>query len=188
MLAISAFVENIFPPIPGDTVTAIGAFLVGTGRLNFLGVYAATTAGSLGGFMALFGIGRILGRRFFIEKDYRLFRAEKLRRAEEWFRRYGYLLVALNRFLPGARSGISLAGGISRLNTGHVACLALISCAIWNLAWMMLGYSLGSNWESVESTLQAVMTRYNTAVGILLLLAAVAALLINRLKSRNKGA
>ena len=60
MLALSAFVENIFPPAPGDTIVAFGAFLAATGRLHFLGVYVATTLGSLGGFLFLFWIGNLL--------------------------------------------------------------------------------------------------------------------------------
>ena len=56
VLFISAFVENVFPPIPGDSVTILGAYLVGTGILNFWGVYLATTAGSLAGFMSIYGL------------------------------------------------------------------------------------------------------------------------------------
>jgi len=67
-----------FPPIPGDTITAFGAFLVATERLSFFGVYLSTTLGSLFGFMFLFWIGSLLGRRFFIEKDYRFFRAKDI--------------------------------------------------------------------------------------------------------------
>ena len=68
-LGLSAFVENLFPPIPGDTMIAFGAFLVGTGRLAFFGVYLSTTLGSLLGFMVLFWLGSYLGRKFFIERD-----------------------------------------------------------------------------------------------------------------------
>lgn len=189
VLALSAFVENVFPPVPGDTVTAMGAFLAGTERLSFPLVYAATTAGSLGGFMALFGIGRILGRRFFIKKDYPMLRAQKIRRAEAWFRRYGYLLVVLNRFIPGARSAISLAGGFTRLQTGLVALFALLSASVWNLAWMAAGYSLGTNWEKVESDLNTMMSRYTTSVIVLLGVFACAALAVRliRLKRQRSG-
>ena len=103
-LSVSAFVENIFPPFPGDTITAYGAFLVGTGRLDFHWVYISTTAGSFLGFMSLFWIGLYVGRRFFIEQDYRFLKAKDIIRAEEWYRRYGYLLIGINRFLPGIRS------------------------------------------------------------------------------------
>ena len=168
ILGVSAFVENIFPPIPGDTITALGAFLVGTGRLSFFGVYLSTTLGSLLGFLALFGIGRYLGRRFFIQKDYRFFRARQITRAEEWYRKHGYLLIAINRFLPGIRSAISLAGGITHLKVSRVALLAFASAAVWNLNWILAGYMLCSNWETVRTSMAAIMMRYNIAVFSLL--------------------
>ena len=121
LLGLSAFVENIFPPIPGDTITAFGAFLVGTGRLGFFWVYISTTMGSLFGFMFLFWVGSYLGRRFFIEKDYRLIKAKQIIKAEDWYRKHGYLLIGINRFLPGIRSVISVAGGDIAIkgNQGH---------------------------------------------------------------------
>ncbi len=167
-LGLSAFIENIFPPIPGDTITAFGAFMVGTNRLSFFGVYASTTVGSLAGFMALFWTGRLLGRTYFLEREFRFFKREDIVRAEEWFRKYGYLLVLMNRFLPGIRSVISISGGISRLNTLKVAALALISCAVWNLIWIAAGYSLGANWDTVREGMSRILLRYNTAVFIIL--------------------
>jgi membrane protein DedA with SNARE-associated domain len=164
LLGLSAYVENIFPPIPGDTITAFGAFLVGIGRLDFFGVYICTTLGSLLGFMTLFWLGIYLGRRFFIEKDYRFFKAKDIIKAEAWYRKYGYVLVAFNRFLPGIRSVISLAGGISRLKVMGVLLLALLSCAVWNLIWILLGYVLGTKWEVFEATTSAILTRYNIIV------------------------
>ena len=146
-LGLSAFIENIFPPIPGDTITAFGAFLVGIGRLHFLGVYGVTTGGSFFGFLTLFCLGRFLGKRFFIEKDYRFFRAKDIVRAQVWFRKYGYLFISINRFLPGVRSVISVAGGICRLDIFKVSLLALLSTGVWNLIWIVLGFSLGNHWD-----------------------------------------
>jgi membrane protein DedA with SNARE-associated domain len=167
LLGLSAFVENVFPPIPGDTITAFGAFLVGTERLHFFGVYLSTTLGSLLGFMSLFWVGRLLGRRFFVERDLWFFKARDIMRAEDWFRKYGYLLILLNRFLPGIRSVISICGGISRLRTFRVALLALISCGVWNLIWIAVGYMLGSNWETVKDRVTYIMVRYNLAIFVL---------------------
>ena len=164
LLGLSAFVENVFPPIPGDTIIALGAFLVGTGKLDFFGVYVSTTLGSLSGFMSLFWVGGYLGRRFFIERDYRFFKAKDIIKVEKWFGKYGYFLIASNRFLPGIRSAISVAGGISRLNVKRVTILALLSCAVWNLIWILAGYALGSNWEIVEAKMSAIMMRYNIVI------------------------
>jgi len=186
LLGVSAFVENIFPPIPGDTITAFGAFLVGTERLSFMGVYLSTTLGSLLGFMFLFRIGGVLGKRFFVEKDYRFFRARDIMRAEEWFRKYGYALILFNRFFPGIRSVISIAGGISKLKVTRVTVLALVSCAIWNMIWIAFGYALGTNWEAVKERMAYILVRYNVAVLSLLAVVALFFVVKNLIKKGRK--
>jgi len=173
LLGLSAFLENVFPPAPGDTITAFGAFLVGTNRLQFLTMFISTTLGSLAGFMFLFWIGNLLGRRYFIERDFWYLKAEDIIRAEEWFRKYGYLLILFNRFFPGIRSVISIAGGISKLRVLKVTVFALISCSIWNLIWISMGYTLGTNWETAKDKMEGIMAGYNIVflglLGILIL-------------------
>jgi membrane protein DedA with SNARE-associated domain len=189
LLAASAFVENVFPPIPGDTITAFGAFLVGTGRLDFMGVYLATTIGSVTGFLFLFWLGLILGRRFFVEREHRFFKAKDILRAEAWFGKYGYWLILANRFLPGVRSVISIAGGIYGLRIATVALLATASSAAWNLIWIFAGYVLGTNWAVVKDTLAKLMFRYNMAIlaiGVLLVLVVLIRIGLNR-KRRSEG-
>lgn len=166
-LGLSAFVENIFPPIPGDTITAFGALLVGIGGLSFFGVYFSTTLGSLFGFLCLYRIGGYLGRHFFMKKNFRFFNKEDIIKAEQWFDKYGYFLIAFNRFLPGIRSVIAVVGGISHLKGIRVTLLALLSCAVWNLIWIFLGYGLGSNWEIIEARLAELRTKYYVSLLIL---------------------
>jgi len=174
LLGLSAFLENVFPPAPGDTITAFGAFLVGTNRLQFPAMFISTTLGSLAGFMFLFWIGNLLGRRFFIERDFWYLKAEDIIRAEEWFRKYGYLLILLNRFFPGIRSVISIAGGISKLRVLKVTVFALISCSVWNLIWICMGYTLGTNWETAKEKMEGIMIGYNIVflglLGVLIVL------------------
>lgn len=185
LLGLSAFVENVFPPVPGDTITAFGAFLVGADRLSFLGVYISTSIGSLAGFMFLFWIGMLLGRKFFIERDLWIFKAQDIIRAEEWYQKYGYYLILLNRFLPGIRSVISISGGISGMKTLTVAFLAFISSCAWNLVWIYFGYTLGNNWEAVKGKISDIMIYYNfivlAVIGIVLLV-----FVLQRIAKRKK--
>jgi membrane protein DedA with SNARE-associated domain len=166
-LGLSSFLENIFPPLPGDTVTAFGALLVGIGGLSFFGVYISTTLGSLMGFLCLFWVGGYLGRRFFIKNNIRFFKEKDINKAEKWFGKYGYYLIAINRFFPGIRSAIAVAGGILHLKASRVFVLALISCVIWNLLWILAGYGLGSNWETIEIRLSELRTKYYVSLTIL---------------------
>lgn len=170
VLALSAFVENIFPPIPGDTIMAFGAFMVGVGRLEFHWVYISTTIGSLTGFMSLFELSRYFGKALLQREHIFFIKREHILNAEHWFHRYGYMVVLINRFLPGLRSAVSIAGGIFKLNRIYVLLFALISCAIWNIIWITLGYMLGNNWNMVKEGISSILERYNLAVTIFLLI------------------
>ncbi len=169
-LFASAVIENLFPPIPGDTITILGAFLVGTGRLSYPLVYLATTAGSVAGFMALSFAGRLLEREFFMKKNYRFFSARSILAAESWFARYGSFVVLANRFLPGIRSVISLVSGLTRMNPLRVFFFSLISACVWNLIWIQTGFLLGNNWDSVRDRAGDLIRRYNIGAGILIAL------------------
>ena len=170
-LFFSAIVENLFPPIPGDTITAFGAFLVGTGRLNYALVYISTTAGSVIGFMSLFYLGRYLEREFFLQKDYKYFSVQSIKAAEQWFDKYGLFVILGNRFLPGVRSVISIVSGISNLSPLKVFSLALISSGVWNFIWIQAGFMLGNNWDVVKKKFAAILSKYNLVAGILLVAA-----------------
>lgn len=172
-LFLSAVIENLFPPVPGDTITVFGAFLVGTGRLSFALVFIITTVGSATGFLLLYMFGAFLEREFFIEKDYRFFSAKSIIAAEEWFRKYGYYVVAANRFLPGVRSVISLASGISGLSPIKVFLYCNLSAAVWNFIWIYTGYTLGNNWEHVKERFISIAGNYNATATIILITAAV---------------
>jgi len=167
-LFISAFIENIFPPAPGDTITAFGAFLVGTGRLNFLSVYAVTTLGSSAGFMVLYFLGRYLERSFFEKKNYSFFPGDKIADAEKWFHKYGYLVILFNRFMPGLRSVISIVSGMSGLRAFPVFLLSFLSALIWNFIWIYAGFTIGNNWDIVKKGVVELLKCYNLAAGVVI--------------------
>ncbi len=186
-LFLSAMVENLFPPVPGDTVTAFGAFLVGTGRLSYFLVYAATTIGSVLGFMVLVLAGRLINREFFIKRDYSFFSAKSIMDAERWFSKYGLFVVLANRFMPGIRSVISLVAGISRLNLAWVFFLATLSASVWNLIWIHAGFMLGNNWEVVRENAGRLIRQYNIAAGIIIALLIALAFVYRLRASRRRG-
>lgn len=165
LLFINAFVEYIFPPIPGDTIMVFGAYLVGIKKLNFAIVYLVSTAGSLSGFLTLFFFGKYLGRNYFLRKDFRFFSRKMILRVEQWFHRYGIGLIAANRFFSGIRSAIALFAGIARMQLLTTALAALLSSMVWNSLLISGGYFLGQNWQLVLT----ILKRYNQGIVIALL-------------------
>jgi len=178
-LFVSALIENIFPPIPGDTVTIIGAYLVGLGALQFWGVFLSTTLGSITGFMGLYGFAFWLERKI-IEKHLSSWVTRvHIDKVERWFQQYGFWIILLNRFLSGVRSVISLVAGITKMNPFWVFSLGIISCAIWNGGLIYLGATLGKNWQDIL----AFLSSYNKIVFLLLILVLIIYLFFRFAKS-----
>ncbi len=180
-LFVSAVLENLIPPIPGDTVTLFGAYLVGIGQLHFSGVFAATALGNFTGFMLLFFLGRFLEKEFFLNRNFRYFPKEGLLKAEQWFQQFGYMIILFNRFLSGARSVISIFSGISELKTGKVALYCMISCLVWNGMLIYAGYKAGKNWEAITVFLK----QYNKIV-LVIIIAGVTIFALKRIFRRRQ--
>lgn len=176
-LFISAYVENIFPPIPADTVTVFAAYVVGRSRERALGVFLATTGGSLAGFMTYYVLGRLIDRDYFIRKNFKFLPAAHFSKAGTWFERHGLWVVLFNRFFSGIRAVVSLVSGLYRLPWLRVMVAAGLGCSVWNGLLIWAGYALGANWKAVEP----LFARYNRVVIILAVLLAAAWLLHRRL-------
>ena len=163
---LASYIENIFPPIPGDTILIFGAYLVGHGDLSFGMALVTTLLGSVLGFMTLYVVGARYGRGFMYSKQQTWFSPQSLDRVERLFNRWGYGAVLINRFMAGMRSMIGLFAGMGRLNPWWVMLLALISSTFWNGTLIWLGSTIGENWEQIGGYLK----QYNTVVTVLILL------------------
>ncbi len=180
-LFVCAYIENIFPPIPGDTVTVFAAYLVGRSSQNIAGILLATTAGSSAGFMTYYALGRLIHPEYFTSKNFRFLPASSIERAGKWFRRFGYWVILLNRFLSSFRAVISLVAGMYRLPWLRVFILSCISCFIWNGMLIWAGYLLGSNWPLIEH----IMAQYSRAL-LLVVVLLVAIWFVRRKMTRGQ--
>ena len=167
ILCLSAFTENVIPPIPGDSVVILGAYLVSIGQLDFLGVYISTTLGSVIGFVTMYYIGRHFGRAFIYKKSRaKIFKPEHIKKVELWFGKWGYWVIIANRFLSGTRSVISLFSGLFHLNALVVIALSLLSALIWNGLLIFAGMLVGTHWEIISN----IVSRYNQVLIVLTVL------------------
>lgn len=167
-LFFTAFLENLFPPAPSDLVIAFGGSLVGIGKLSFGAALVSATLGSTVGFIVMYYIGFLLGKKLIDAGKPRFLPFEKIKVAEKWFTRYGYWLVVLNRFLSGTRAVISFFVGLSELPVAITLPLCALSALLWNSILLYGGYMLGHNWRSLEDYL----TIYGTAVLVVIFVAA----------------
>jgi len=94
-------------------------------------------------------------------------------RVQEWFRKYGYRVILINRFLSGVRSVISITAGLSKLRVSAVFLLSFLSALVWNGLIIAAGAFIGDNWQDIERSLKL----YNQIIIIGLSIVAVAYLM-----------
>jgi membrane protein DedA with SNARE-associated domain len=158
-----SFIENVFPPSPSDLVILIGGTLVSTGVIHFIPTLLLATIGSVLGFMTLFYFGSTVDKKLVHSGKYRYIPVDAIEKVEQWFKKYGYWIILVNRFLPGTRSVISFFAGMSRLNVKRTIILATISSFVWNAFILYLGILFGHNVDVVDKYLS---TYSNIVIGI----------------------
>jgi membrane protein DedA with SNARE-associated domain len=144
-----AFLENLFPPSPSDLMIVAAGSIVGMGAVGFLPTLLCATAGSVGGFLVMYRLGVWFGLKYIEGGRIKYLPVESIRKVEEWFGRYGYWVVVVNRFLTGTRAVVSFFAGMSRLRLGLTTVLCAVSALLWNAILIAGGYYLGRNWERI---------------------------------------
>lgn len=154
ILLVSSFVENVFPPFPGDTVTLAGAFVAGEGNIGYAGVLVSATSGGILGMMVLYYLGRAKGRRFFEKRNNRILGKATLERVERLFGRYGELIIVISRFLAGMRSAVAVAAGLGNVAPLKMTVLSLVSFLVWNSIIVGLMIVSKSNWRMIKGIIE----------------------------------
>lgn len=98
-----------------DLSCIAAGLLVADGRLGFAAATGACFVGILAGDLALFALGRLLGRPALAARPLRWVVSEAaVERASRWFQRKGVAVIFLSRFTPGLRLPTYVAAGLLR--------------------------------------------------------------------------
>ena len=173
VLFLVAYGENLVPPIWGDTVVVLCGSLVGLGTLAFGPTLALSSLGGALGFLTVFAVGRRLGGAVHDPTRLRWIPRGPVARAQRWLDRWGYAVVAANRFLSGGRSVIGLLAGASDLRWAPTALWASVSAVAWSALLVWGGAALGSRWERVLGWLAVYGRVVTVALAAVLLALAV---------------
>lgn len=173
-LLVAAFAENVFPPLPADTVIALGAFVAARGNGSAWGVWLAVMVGNLGGAMLMYGLGRRFGLPWLSRRFPVLFRGDSADVLAGRFRKGGVLAVAVSRFLPGVRALVPPVAGAIALGAVRAAIAMTVASGLWYGIVCVLAFRAGA---SADALLARVGTQQRTiglvAAGIVALVVLV---------------
>jgi membrane protein DedA with SNARE-associated domain len=155
--------ENIFPPIPSELIMPLAGFVAARGELNFIGVIAVGTAGSVVGALPWYYAGARLGqasmRRLAKRWGHWLtLSPEDVDKASAWFDRHGKAAVFFGRLMPAVRTLISVPAGIVRMPMPLFLLYSSLGSLIWTALLALAGFALESQYEKVAEYLDPIST------------------------------
>jgi membrane protein DedA with SNARE-associated domain len=166
----AAALENVFPPIPADTVVAFGSFLAARGHGTLIGAFLSTLGGNLSGAALMYGAGRKYGakriQRRLLGKEGDTADA----RLRALHTKYGMLALFVSRFIPGVRALVPPFAGALHLPFARSLIVMGVASGLWYGLTAYLAFRAGANWDVLQQTI----VRYGrvamlVAVGIALI-------------------
>lgn len=130
--------ESSVLPVPSEIVIPPAAYWAAQGRMSYVGVVLAGTAGSLFGAVVMYGVSRWLGRPLVVRYGrWVRITPEKLAKSERFLERYELGGIFFARLLPVVRHLIGIPAGIVRMRFLPYCAMTVLGSAVWCavLAW-----------------------------------------------------
>ena len=183
LMALFAAVENVFPPVPADTVVALGSWLAARGQGSPVWAFVATWIGNVAGAAAMYFVGRRHGSAWMHRRFPALADEKNERRLRELHGRYGAGALVLSRFIPGVRAIVPPFAGALRLSPVTTILSIAVASGIWYGLISYLAFKAGADW----SALMAMVARYGRITAVVAAVIVGAAALVWWIRRRARA-
>jgi len=155
VILVAAFAENVFPPLPADTVVALGAFVAARGNGTAIGAWSATMVGNIGGAMLMYTLGRRFGMPWLAQKMPSVFGGDIGTKFAERFKRQGMVAVVISRFLPAVRAVVPPVAGAMGIGAIRAALAMGLASGAWYAIVCWLAFRAGANADALLDRIAA---------------------------------
>ncbi|MGZ2418102.1 membrane protein DedA with SNARE-associated domain [Staphylococcus caledonicus] len=185
---ILILLENVLPVVPSEIILTFAGLMSVKSGLSIPVLFLISTIASLIGLLILYYICRLINVESiyrFVDKHGKWFKlkGKDVKRANDWFKRYGSWAVLLCRFIPVLRVLITSPAGINKMNVVQFMTLSLIGTTIWNFALILLGRLLSDSFDA----LMAGLHTYSYFMYIIIILAVLYLVYRIFFKNRKRG-
>lgn len=150
-LIVFAALENVFPPLPTDTVVAFGTWLAARGQGSALAAFLCTWLGNVAGAAAMYEVGRRHGSAWMRRRFPRLADAKGEARLRALYARYGLAALVVSRFIPGVRALVPPVAGALRVPALPAVAAMAVASGTWYGLISYLAWRAGSDWDAVTA-------------------------------------
>lgn len=180
-----AYLDSVVPIVPSETTVIIGGVAVATGDAPY-SLVMVIAAGAVGAFLGD-NTAYSIGRRWAPAFERRALRKPKLRAKLGWARNQiesrGGLLLITARFIPGGRTALTLASGITRQKRWWFIRWIAIATTIWATYAAGLARIIGEPLKDDHAT--AFWVAFGTALSFNLLIEIIRHVLTKRAVERE---
>lgn len=182
VIFVIATLDSVLPIVPSETLVIIGGVTAGAGDLSITFVILCGAGGAFIGDNLSYLLGReasdwIVKRRTRTEKG-----AKQLAKIVTQIHDRGGLLLITARFIPGGRTLLTLACGVTRQPRKWFVGWAVVAAGIWAMYASMLGFIGGKSFA--DNHTKAFLIAFTGAFSITILIEVARA--INHRVKRNK--
>ena len=145
VLGLTLMLGAVGIPFPSALSVVVAGSLAAQGQMSWFWATAVVVGSSVLGDLAGYGLGMVLGVKFFEQRGRWLGLTPAIRtKIEIFFRKWGALTVVLSRSLLSFKSsGVNLLAGASRYRLRLFLIFAIVGRVIWSTAYLGLGYVFG---------------------------------------------
>lgn len=129
--------------LPGDSLLVVSGLFAAANKLNIFLVLLAFFLGSVIGDSTGYWTGRKMGHALFTREDSKLFKPSRVKKAHEFFEKYGPKTVILARFVPIVRTFAPIVIGAAEMKYSTFLTYSIIGGLLWINSMVLGGYFLG---------------------------------------------
>lgn len=171
-------VESSFIPFPSEVIVPPAAWMsMHSDKMNFILVVVIATLGANVGALINYYLAKWLGRpviyRFANSRigHMCLISEEKIKYAEEYFRKHGAVSTFFGRLVPAVRQLISIPAGLSGMKLGPFLLFTTLGAGVWNLILAIIGYAIYRAFPEVQTPadVSELAAKYSHEIGYCIL-------------------
>jgi len=149
--------------LPGDTLlftAGLVSSLNGKGtydvRLNLAVILVGSFVAAFAGNQVGYALGNRVGPALF-KPESRLFKADYVEKANDYFEKFGSRTIVLARFIPAVRTFAPILAGIGSMRYRTFVAFNALGALLWAVGVTLLGYTLGKTVHGIDKYLLPVV-------------------------------
>ena len=129
--------------LPGDSLIFTAGFLASQNYLNIYLLLVILFVSAVLGDNVGYWFGQKIGPLIFTKEDSRFFKKTYVKRAHDFFAKYGGKSLILARFVPVVRTFVPIVAGVGEMEYKKFFFFNVIGGFLWTVGLTLAGYSLG---------------------------------------------